>query len=252
MMSSSSRLIKILAIGFVVGLELFVCPRLAIAAGFTFDFGDTTPDQLATSLQILLLLTVLSIAPTILIMMTSFARIVIVLSFVRNAMGTQQLPPNQLLVGLALFLTFFVMYPTFNQINTEAIQPFLNEQITQAEALNNVEEPMRNFMFRQTREKDLELFVGLSKMERPNTYRDVPTHVLIPAFVVSELKTAFQMGFAIFIPFIVIDMIVASTLMSVGMMMLPPMMISLPFKLLLFVLVDGWHLVVESLITSFR
>jgi flagellar biosynthesis protein FliP len=167
-------------------------------------------------------------------------------------LGTQQLPPNQVLVGLALFLSFFVMAPTWNQINTNAVQPYMKNEITQTEALTKAEEPLRNFMFKQTREKDLELFVGLAKMERPKTYRNIPTYVLIPAFVISELKTAFQMGFAIFIPFMVIDMIVSSTLMSVGMMMLPPMMISLPFKLLLFVLVDGWHLVVQSLITSFN
>jgi flagellar biosynthetic protein FliP len=216
------------------------------------DLGTTTADQTGTSLQLLLLMTLLSLAPAILMMMTSFTRIIIVLSFVRNALGTQQLPPNQVLVGLALFLTYFIMVPTWNQINTNAIQPYMKNQITQTEALNKAEEPLRMFMFKQTREKDLELFVGLSKLERPKTYRDVPTYVLIPAFVISELKTAFQMGFAIFIPFIVIDMIVASTLMSIGMMMLPPMMVSLPFKILLFVLVDGWHLVVESLVTSFR
>jgi len=183
-------------------------------------------------------------------MMTAFTRIIIVLSFVRNALGTQQLPPNQVMVGLALFLTFFVMLPTWNKIDTNAVQPLMKNQITQAQAIAKAEEPLRDFMFRQTREKDLELFVGLSKIERPKTYRNVPTYVLIPAFVISELKTAFQMGFAIFIPFIVID--ISSTLMSIGMMMLPPMMISLPFKLLLFVLVDGWHLVVQSLVTSFK
>ncbi len=253
-MSSSSRLTKLYTIGMPFGfiLGLFVNPRTAFAAGLTLDLGNTSAQQTGTSLQLLMLMTVLSLAPAILMMMTSFTRIIIVLSFVRNALGTQQLPPNQVMVGLALFLTLFVMTPTWNQINTNAVQPYMNNQITQTQALAKAEEPLRNFMFRQTREKDLELFVGLSKMERPKTYRDVPTHVLIPAFVISELKTAFQMGFAIFIPFIVIDMIVSSTLMSIGMMMLPPMMISLPFKLLLFVLVDGWHLVVESLVTSFK
>lgn len=252
MRSSSSRLMKTITLAIALSFGLLASPRVTLAAGISFDFGNTTTEQLAMSIQILLFMTVLSLAPALLILMTSFARIVIVLSFVRNAMGTQQLPPNQLLVGLALFLTFFVMSPTFSQINNEALQPFMSEQITQTEALTRVEAPLRDFMFRQTREKDLELFVGLAKMERPQTYRDIPTHVLIPAFVISELKTAFQMGFAIFIPFIVIDMIVASTLMSIGMMMLPPMMVSLPFKLLLFVLVDGWHLVVESLLLSFK
>ncbi len=252
MMTSSSRLKNVFTIALALGLGMFINPETALAAGLTLDLGTTSAQQTGTSLQILMLLTVLSLAPAILMMMTSFTRIIIVLSFVRNALGTQQLPPNQVMIGLALFLTFFVMVPTWTQINTNAVQPYMKNEITQLEALAKAEEPLRAFMFRQTREKDLELFVGLSKMERPNTYRDVPTHVLIPAFVISELKTAFQMGFAIFIPFIVIDMIVASTLMSIGMMMLPPMMVSLPFKLLLFVLVDGWHLVVESLVTSFR
>ena len=256
MMSSSSRLTKLFTIGMpfgmALGLGMFASPKTAWAANLTLDLGNSATQQTGTSLQLLMLMTVLSLAPAILMLMTSFTRIIIVLSFVRNALGTQQLPPNQVMVGLALFLTFFVMAPTWTQINTTAVQPYMNNQITQTEALAKAEEPLRTFMFRQTREKDLELFVGLSKMERPKTYRDVPTHVLIPAFVISELKTAFQMGFAIFIPFIVIDMIVSSTLMSIGMMMLPPMMISLPFKLLLFVLVDGWHLVVESLVTSFK
>ncbi|GAB6173435.1 flagellar type III secretion system pore protein FliP [Paradesulfitobacterium aromaticivorans] len=209
-------------------------------------------EALSNPLQIVLLLTALSVVPAVLILMTSFTRIIVVLSFVRNALGTQQLPPNQLLIGLALILTFFVMAPTWNQINTEALQPYLNKEISQTEALHKAEEPLRTFMFKQTRQKDLELFVGLARMERPQTYGDIPTYVLIPSFVISELKTAFQMGFAVFIPFLVIDMIVSSTLMSMGMMMLPPMMISLPFKILLFVLVDGWHLVVQSLVTSFK
>lgn len=224
----------------------------AMAAGLTLDFGTSTTEQTSTSLQILLMMTVLSIAPAILVLMTSFTRIIIVLSFVRNALGTQQLPPNQVVIGLALFLTFFVMQPTWNEINTQALQPYIQSEITQAEALDKAELPLRNFMFKQTREKDLELFVGLAKVERPKTYADIPTYVLIPSFVISELKTAFQMGFAIFIPFMIIDMIVSSVLMSMGMMMLPPMMVSLPFKLLLFVLVDGWHLVVESLVMSFH
>jgi len=225
---------------------------LTKAAGLTLDLGNGTTQQVSTSLQILLLLTVLSIAPAILILMTSFTRIIIVLSFVRNALGTQQMPPNQVLIGLTVFLTFYIMAPTWNQINTQALQPYLETSISQNEALNKAEEPLREFMFKQTREQDLELFVSLAKMERPQTYGDIPTYVLIPSFVISELKTAFQMGFAIFIPFMVIDMIVSSVLMSMGMMMLPPMMISLPFKLLLFVLVDGWHLVVQSIVTSFH
>ena len=255
-MSFSSGLTKLftsrIAFVLILGLGTFANPKTVWAAGLTLDLGTSSTQQMGTSLQLLLLMTVLSLVPAILMLMTAFTRIIIVLSFVRNALGTQQLPPNQVMVGLALFLTFFVMAPTWNQINTNAIQPYMKNEITQTEALSKAEEPLRIFMFKQTREKDLELFVGLAKMERPKTYRNVPTYVLIPAFVISELKTAFQMGFAIFIPFIVIDMIVSSTLMSVGMMMLPPMMISLPFKLLLFVLVDGWHLVVQSLVTSFK
>ncbi|KLU60384.1 flagellar biosynthetic protein FliP precursor [Peptococcaceae bacterium CEB3] len=216
------------------------------------NFGNSTGQQLSTSLQILLLVTVLSLAPAILILMTSFTRIIVVLSFVRNALGTQQLPPNQVLIGLSLFLTLFVMEPTWSQINTQALQPYLHHQISQTEALGKAEEPLRTFMFKQTRQNDLQLFVSLAKIKRPKTYGDIPTYVLIPAFIISELKTAFQMGFAIFIPFMIIDMIVSSTLMSMGMMMLPPMMVSLPFKLLLFVLVDGWHLVVQSLVMSFH
>lgn len=212
----------------------------------TFSLGET-----GSVVQLLLIITVLSLAPAILMLMTSFTRIVVVLSFVRNALGTQQLPPTQVIIGLSLFLTYFVMAPTFMQLNNEALQPYMANEITQEQALENAEQPLRNFMFHQTREKDLELFVSMAKIERPQTYSDIPTHVLIPAFVISELKTAFQMGFAIFIPFMIIDMIVASTLMSMGMMMMPPMMISLPFKILLFVLVDGWSLVVKSLVTSF-
>ncbi len=208
--------------------------------------GTTLP------LQLFLVLTVLSLAPAILITMTSFTRIIVVLSFVRNALGTQQVPPNQVLIGLALFLSFFVMAPTWQQINKDALQPYLNKQIAQDEAIKRAEEPMRSFMLKQTREKDLALFVELAKIGQPKTYKDIPTYVLIPAFVISELKTAFQIGFVIFLPFIVIDMVVASTLMSMGMMMLPPMLISLPFKILLFVMVDGWDLIVKSLVVGFH
>lgn len=224
----------------------------AFAAGISIDLGNNAANQTSTSLQLFLLFTVLSLAPAILILMTAFTRIVIVLSLTRNALGTQQLPPNQVIIGLALFLTLFVMMPTWNQINTESLQPFMQNKINQQVAITKAEEPLRTFMFKQTGQKDLELFVGLARLERPKTYKDIPTYVLIPSFVISELKIAFQMGFTIFIPFLVIDMIVSSTLMSMGMMMLPPMMISLPFKILLFVLVDGWHLVAQSLVTSFH
>lgn len=214
--------------------------------------ASETPQDVALSLQIIALLTVLSLAPAILILMTSFTRIIVVLSFLRNALATQQMPPNQVLVGLALFLTFFIMAPVWSEMNTTAFQPYLNGEITQEEAFDRGMEPLRSFMFRQTREQDLALFVNMSGSPQPNSMEDIATSTLIPAFAISELKTAFQIGFIIYIPFIVIDMVVASTLMSMGMLMLPPMMISLPFKLLLFILVDGWHLVVQTLMTSFR
>lgn len=210
------------------------------------------PKDVALSLQILLTLTVLSLAPSILIMMTSFTRIIVVLSFLRSALAAQQMPPNQVLIGLALFLTFFTMSPYLDQVNKSGLQPYIAGEITQEEAMTQSMKPLREFMLKQTRENDLALFVNLSEAPRPNSPEDIPTSTLIPAFVISELKTAFQIGFLIYIPFIVIDMVVASTLMSMGMMMVPPVMISLPFKLLLFVLVDGWHLIIRSLVTSFN
>ena len=209
------------------------------------------PADVVSILRIVLMLTVLSLAPAILIMMTSFTRIVVVLSFLRQALGTQQMPPNQLIVGLSLFLSFFVMAPTFKTITSQAVEPYLSEKIDQKTAYERAEKPLREFMFGQTREKDLELFLSLSKEAKPKTREDVPTYVLIPSFVISELKTAFQIGFMLYLPFLVLDMVVASVLMAMGMMMLPPVMISLPFKLLLFVLVDGWELIVGSLVKSF-
>lgn len=210
------------------------------------------PEDVALSLQILLLLTILTLAPAILVMVTSFTRIVVVLSFVRSAMATQQMPPNQVLIGLALFLTFFTMAPTWQQIHETALQPYLAGEIAQQEALERAIEPLREFMFYHTREKDLQLFFEMTGSEPPLDRSEVPTHLLVPAFVISELKTAFQMGFMLFIPFLVIDMIVASTLMSMGMLLLPPVIISLPFKVLLFVVVDGWHLITRSLLLSFQ
>jgi flagellar biosynthesis protein FliP len=209
------------------------------------------PSDLVSVLRIVLMLTVLTLAPAILIMMTSFTRIVVVLSFLRQALNTQQMPPNQLIVGLALFLTFFVMAPTWQTISTAAVQPFLDEKIDQKMAYEKAEAPLREFMFKQTREKDLELFLSLSKQSKPKSRDEVATYVLVPAFVISELKTAFQIGFMLYLPFLVLDMVVASVLMAMGMMMLPPVVISLPFKLLLFVLVDGWELIVGSLVKSF-
>ncbi len=222
-------------------------PNVNIGVG-----ASSNPQDVAVSLQILALMTVLSIAPSILIMTTAFIRIVVVLSFLRNALSTQNMPPNQVVVALAMFLSFYIMAPYWSQANDNGLQPYLAGQITQEEALAQVVEPVREFMFKQTRESDLALFVNLSDAERPESPAEVSTFTLIPAYIISELKTAFQIGFMIYIPFIVIDMIVASTLMSMGMMMLPPVMISLPFKILLFVLVDGWHLLIRSLIVSFK
>lgn len=220
----------------------------------SFDKGTVNldnPQVVSSGLQILLLLTVLSLAPALLVMVTGFTRIVIVLSFVRNALAVPQLPPNQIIIGMSLFLTFFVMVPTWNQVNEQALQPYLKGEIDQKIAYERGIMPIREFLFRQTRERDLALFVELADLPRPKDRDDIPTYVLIPAFTISELKTAFQMGIIVFIPFLIIDMVVSSALMSMGMMMLPPSLISLPFKLLLFVMVDGWHLIVRSLVMSF-
>lgn len=214
--------------------------------------GDGSEPVGASALSLLLLITILSIAPAILLLMTSFTRIVIVLGFVRTSLATQQMPPNQVLIGLALFLTLFIMAPTLSKVNEQALQPYLKGEITQTDALQQASVPMKEFMYKHTREKDLLLFMNYTQTEKPSTFQDIPITVLIPAYALSELKTAFQMGFMIFVPFLVIDMVVASTLMSMGMMMLPPVMISLPFKILLFVLVDGWYLVVKSLLSSFQ
>ncbi len=219
--------------------------RLQVDAGA--DGGDA-----AVSLQLILLLTILSLAPSILIMMTSFTRIVVVLSFLRQAIGTQQMPPNQLIIGLALFLTLFVMAPVLERVNDEALQPLIEDEIPFREAIDRGMAPMREFMLRQTRQKDMALFVRMARMARPRNHSEVPNSVLIPSFIISELRTAFQIGFILFIPFLVIDLVVASILLSMGMMMLPPIMVSLPFKILLFVLVDGWNLTVQSLVGSFN
>lgn len=208
-------------------------------------------DQGSTLLQILLILTVLSLAPAILVMLTSFTRIVVVFSLLRQALGTQNLPPNQIVVGLALFLTFFIMAPVFEKVNTQALQPYLSKQISAEKAFELATPPLKSFMLKQTKDKDLALFINIAKQKRPATQVDVTMTTLIPAFVISELRTAFQIGFLIYMPFLVLDMVVASVLLSMGMMMLPPVMISLPFKLLLFVLVDGWYLLVGSLVQSF-
>jgi flagellar biosynthetic protein FliP len=214
-----------------------------------------TPAQtgdLALPLQILLLITLLTFIPALLIAMTSFTRIIIVLSLLRQALGTQQMPPNQILIGLALFLTFFVMHPVGVRLHQQVLQPYLAQQLTTQEALQQAAVPVREFMLGQTREKDLQLFVQIGRHPRPTTPDDVPITALIPAFIISELKTAFQIGFLLYMPFLILDLVVSSVLLSMGMMMLPPVLISLPFKLMLFVLVDGWHLIVGSLVRSFH
>lgn len=218
---------------------------------FISFFSESDPTNVSTSVKLILLLTVLSLAPSILILMTSFTRIVIVLSFTRTALATQQMPPNQVIIGLALFLTFFIMAPTLSEVNEVALQPLFDEEIGLEEAYDRAALPFKEFMAQHTRQKDLELFINYNQAEAPATIEEIPLTMLVPAFALSEIKTAFQMGFMIFIPFLVIDMVVASVLMSMGMMMLPPVMISLPFKILLFILVDGWYLVMKSLLQSF-
>ena len=224
-----------------------VLPKITIALS-----DSKKPADVAVTLQILFLITILALAPSILIMMTSFVRIIIVMSFLRRAIGTQTMPPDQILVGLSLFLTVFIMMPVFTQINDKALQPYMAQQIDWNKALTNAAEPVRNFMLRQVHEKDVALFVRLAKMPPPKNVNDLPFHVVLSAFVTSELKTAFIIGFILYIPFLVIDMIVASILMSMGMMMLPPILISMPFKIILFVLVDGWTLIVKQLVLSFQ
>ncbi|MBT2573345.1 flagellar type III secretion system pore protein FliP [Bacillus sp. ISL-51] len=214
-------------------------------------FNSSNPTEVSSTVKLLLLLTVFSVAPGILILMTCFTRIVIVLSFVRTSLATQNMPPNQVLIGLALFLTFFIMAPTFSEINKEALTPLMDNKISLDEAYTKAEKPIKEFMSKHTRQKDLALFMNYAKMKKPESLQDIPLTTMVPAYAISELKTAFQMGFMIFIPFLIIDMVVASVLMSMGMMMLPPVMISLPFKILLFVLVDGWYLIVKSLLDSF-
>ncbi len=249
-------MIKIFSLRILL-IILATIPEIASAApiipSVNVDIGTAeNPQQVSSTLQVLALLTIATIAPAILLMTTSFVRVVVVIGFLRHAMATQTVPPTQVVIGLAMFLTFYIMAPYWSVANEQGIQPYLNGQISQEEAIDNTLAPIREFMFRQTREADLALFVNLSDAERPESQEDVSTFVLIPAFMISELKTAFQIGFMIYVPFIVIDMIVATTLMSMGMMMLPPVMISLPFKILLFVMIDGWHLLINSLVTSFR
>jgi flagellar biosynthetic protein FliP len=218
-----------------------------------FDIEEAKkPKDVALSLQILFLLTILTLAPSIMIMMTAFTRVVIVLDFVKRALSLQQMPPNQVIVGLSIFLTFFIMAPTFSDVNKNALQPYINGKMSNEDFFDKGMKPMRDFMFRQAREKDIALFIRLAKLEKPKNRIDVPTYCLIPAFMISELKRAFEIGVYIFLPFIVIDMIVASALMAMGMIMLPPVMISLPFKIILFILIDGWNLLTYELVKSFK
>lgn len=222
------------------------------APGVTLTVDSAgSPKQVSSGVQLLVLLTILSLAPSILIMTTSFARIAIVLSLLRNAIGTPQIPPNQILIGLALIMTFFIMAPVYSQIDQQALQPYLSGKIDQAAAFQEAVNPIRDFMFKQTRQKDVELFLSMSGEERPTSMEEIPTVTLLPAFVISELRTAFVMGFAIYVPFLIIDLVVSSVLLAMGMMMLPPSLISLPFKILLFVMVDGWYLIARSLSLSF-
>uniref|UniRef100_A0A7C5V322 Flagellar biosynthetic protein FliP n=1 Tax=Caldicellulosiruptor owensensis TaxID=55205 RepID=A0A7C5V322_9FIRM len=240
----------------LLSILITVCFKKELAfatANININLGNPqNPDDISSALQLIIFLTILTLAPSILIMMTSFTRILIVLGFVRNALGTQQMPPNQILIGLALFLTFFVMAPVTDKIYTQAYQPYIKGQITSQEALKRAEQPLKEFMLKNTRKKDLDLFIKLGNVNPNTNVKDLSMRVVVPAFIISELKSAFEMGFLIYVPFLIIDMVVASILMSMGMLMIPPVMISLPFKILLFILVDGWNLVVESLVRSFK
>ncbi len=251
---------KLWWIGFVIFILFLAGSSLAWGQTSSWPIPTITlgvkeakePGDLAVALQILILLTILSLAPAILIMMTSFTRLIVVFSLLRHALSTQQMPPNQILIGLALFLTIFIMSPVWSEINEKALTPYKEKRITQEEALEAGLKPLRQFMAKQTREKDLALFVKMAKIPQPRGWEDIPTAVLIPAFMISELKTAFQIGCVLYLPFLIIDFVISSIILSMGMIMLPPVMISLPFKILLFVLVDGWNLLVGSLIKSFQ
>jgi len=241
-------IVAILGVLIVCGSAWAQTPAPFISIGLD---QEAEPGKVAMVMQLFLLMTVLSLAPSILIMLTSFTRIAIVFSLLRQAMGTNQLPPNQVVIGLSLFLTVYVMAPVWQQVNQDALKPLMAKEIDQKQALEKATGPIRDFMISQTREKDLALLVNVAKLDRPANVDEVPTTVLIPSFIISELKTAFQIGFMLYVPFLIIDMVVASVLLSMGMMMLPPIMVSLPFKLMIFVLADGWYLIVGSLVKSF-
>lgn len=234
---------------FLIFLALLCIPELS-AESFTFDMGDTQGSMMGRIIQIFLVMTAISLAPSIIMMVTSFTRFVIVFSFLRTALGTQQSPPNMVIVGLALFLSAYVMGPTFEQAYNTGVSPLIEEKIDEEEAIKRISEPFKGFMLKNTRKKDLKLFADLSKL-KTEKIEELPLRVIVPSFIVSELRRAFEIGFLIFIPFLVIDMVISSVLMTMGMMMLPPVMISTPFKIIFFVLVDGWHLICGSLVNSF-
>ncbi|MDI6785742.1 MAG: flagellar type III secretion system pore protein FliP [bacterium] len=245
----SALLIIFIILGISTNLFAQGIPIPKISIGIS---EATKPTEVALGLQILFIFTILALAPSIIMMVTPFVRISIVLMFMRQALATQQMPSNQILIGLAIFMTFFIMSPTISQINQKAVKPFTSGNISAEKAFENAVDPLRKFMFKNARDKDLALFLNISKLERPKSRDDVPTYILIPAFMVSEIMSGFQMGLLLFIPFIVIDMVVASVLMSMGMIMLPPIMISFPFKLMLFVMVDGWNLLIQAIVKSFH
>lgn len=248
----TNRILLLIAVLLMLMLSSCAASPSLTAPGVTLSVTpDGQPQQVTSGVQLLVLLTVLSLAPTILILATSFTRIVIVLSMLRNAIGTPTIPPNQVVIGLSLLLTFFIMSPVYGKINETAIQPYVKNQISQDVAFTRAVDPIREFMFKQTREKDIALFMEMSGKDRPTQLSDIETVDLFPAFVISELRTAFTMGFIIYIPFLIIDLVISSVLLSMGMMMLPPSLVSLPFKVLLFVLVDGWYLIAKSLMISF-
>ncbi|WP_139904196.1 flagellar type III secretion system pore protein FliP [Clostridium thermarum] len=255
-MKKLTRLLLIFTSVFVI---LLIVPRTVWAAPESISVpninlsidGSSTPTDYVSNIKLLILLTILTLLPSFLVMMTSFTRIAVTFSFLKSAIGAQQSIPNQVLIGLALFLTIFIMAPTYNEVNEKALKPYMENKITQEQAIEEGAKPIRKFMLKQTRQKDLKLFVEIANLEGEITEDNVPLYVVVPAFAISELKTAFTIGFLLYLPFLIIDIVVASVLMSMGMFMLPPVMISLPFKLLLFVMVDGWHLLVKTLITSF-
>lgn len=244
-------LLSVFIFNFTQSKAMASSPTMPVKVSLSIEDTEE-PKKMATVIQIVIMLTILSLAPALLMLLTSFTRIVVILAFLKKAMGTGSQPSSQILIGLALFLTFYIMAPVWAEINQQAVKPYMDKKMTQTEALKEAVKPLRKFMFNYTREKDLAMFVHVAKMERPKTRADIPTHILIPAFVMSELKTAFQMGFILYLPFLILDMVVASVLLSMGMMMLPPIMVSMPFKILLFVLVDGWHLVIRSITMGYR